>query len=111
MKDCIFLLIVLSGGAAILHPPAAFALTMQDVPGGPPKATVDLATTDGVRLVNAQWRYSDTKIIEVEFRAPGPDGQPGTSPIRTYDYTPHASEKKADGCGMMLSSCSRTSKS
>ena len=30
------------------------------------------------------WRYSDTKIMEVESK--GPDGKPN----KTYDYTPHA---------------------
>jgi len=51
---------------------------------------IDLTTTEGARLVNAQWRYSDTRIVETTFRAPAADGQPGTDPIRTYDYEPHA---------------------
>jgi gluconolactonase len=55
-----------------------------------PAATVDLTTPEGVRLVKGEWRYSDTKIIEVDFRAPGPDGQPTGAPIRTYDFAPHA---------------------
>lgn len=62
----------------------------QDVPTGPPDAVVDLTTHEGTRLANGQWRYSDTKIIEVDFKAPGPDGQPTGDTIRTYDYTPHA---------------------
>ncbi len=36
------------------------------------------------------WRYSDTRIVETEFRAPGPDGQPTGAPVKTYDYAPHA---------------------
>jgi len=55
-----------------------------------PEATVDLATDAGVKLVNGQWRYSDTKIVEVDFKGPGPDKQPTGGPIKTYDYTPHA---------------------
>lgn len=55
-----------------------------------PEATVDLATKDGVKLVQGEWRYSDTKIIEIEFKAAGTDGQPGATPNRTYDFTPHA---------------------
>ncbi|MGE5850589.1 MAG: SMP-30/gluconolactonase/LRE family protein, partial [Candidatus Methylomirabilota bacterium] len=62
----------------------------QDVPAGSPKATIDLATVEGVRLVKGEWRYSDTKIIEVDFKGPGPDGQPTGGPVRTYDYTPKA---------------------
>ena len=45
---------------------------------------------EGVDLVKGQWRYSDTKIIEVDFKAAGPDKQPTGKPIKTYDFTPHA---------------------
>ncbi|HWS87606.1 MAG TPA: SMP-30/gluconolactonase/LRE family protein [Pyrinomonadaceae bacterium] len=55
-----------------------------------PAATVDLTTDDGLRAVGGVWRYSDTRIVETEFRAPGPDGQPTGAPVKTYDYTPHA---------------------
>ena len=41
------------------------------VPSGNPLAMIDLATSVGVATVKGQWRYSDTKIIEVDFRAPG----------------------------------------
>jgi gluconolactonase len=66
------------------------AQTTLDTPSGPPAVTIDLATDDGVKLVNAEWRYSDTKIIEADFKAPGPDKQPTGAAIKTYDYTPHA---------------------
>ncbi|MDX1430911.1 MAG: SMP-30/gluconolactonase/LRE family protein [Gammaproteobacteria bacterium] len=59
-------------------------------PTGPALATIDLATREGVALVNGEWRYSDTRIIEVDFTGPGTDGQPSGAPVRTYDYTPHA---------------------
>jgi gluconolactonase len=68
----------------------AAAQAALDPPVGPPVAAIDLATTEGVRLVKGQWRYSDTKLIEIDFKAPGPDGQPTGAPIKTYDYTPHA---------------------
>jgi gluconolactonase len=54
------------------------------------EATIDLATPEGVRLVRGEWRYSDTKIVEVDFKAPGANGQPGSAPNRAYDLTPHA---------------------
>ncbi len=54
------------------------------------QATIDLTTAAGVALVKGQWRYSDTRIIETDFRAPGPDKQPTGRPIRTYDYEPKA---------------------
>jgi gluconolactonase len=68
----------------------AAAATNTDAPVGKPEATIDLATTAGVNKVKGEWRYSDTKIVEVDFRAPGPDGQPTGAPVKTYDYTPHA---------------------
>ena len=57
---------------------------------GRPSAVIDLRTADGVRLVNGQWRYSDTAIIEADFNAPGPDLQPSGRPIKTCDFTPKA---------------------
>lgn len=60
------------------------------VPAGTPVATVDLTTEEGVRLVKGQWRYSDTRIVETSFRAPGPDQQPTGPTIKTYDYEPKA---------------------
>ena len=38
----------------------------------PREATIDLATHEGVGLVQGQWRYSDTKIVEVDFTDPAP---------------------------------------
>lgn len=61
-----------------------------DVSLNRPEATVDLASTAGVALVKGEWRYSDTKIVEADFRGPGPDKQPTGAPVKTYDYTPHA---------------------
>ena len=69
---------------------AAIVETRFSTPEGKPEATVNLATEDGVRLMKGQWRYSDTKIVEVDFRGPGPDGMPTGAPVKTYDYTPHA---------------------
>jgi gluconolactonase len=61
-----------------------------------PEAMIDLATKDGVQLVKGDWRYSDTKIIEIDFKAAGPDGQPGTVPNKAYDFTPHAGRADFD---------------
>jgi gluconolactonase len=60
------------------------------VPGSTPAMTIDLATPEGVARVKGQWRYSDVKIVETEFRAAGADGQPGATPVNTYDISPHA---------------------
>ena len=82
--------VVLGLGVLFLLLNRAFGGTNADAPTGKPDATIDLATRAGVDLVKGQWRYSDTKIVEVDFKAAGPDKQPTGAPIRTYDYEPHA---------------------
>src|SRR5437667_11170012 len=77
------------GGLGILAG-RALAETNADAPTGKPDAVIDLATREGLDLVKGQWRYSDTKIIEVDFKAAGPDKQPTGKPNKTYDFTPHA---------------------
>lgn len=62
----------------------------KEVPSEAPAASIDLMTADGVALVRGAWRYSDTRIVEVDFRGPGPEGQPTAGPVKTYDYEPHA---------------------
>src|SRR5712692_10965547 len=64
--------------------------TIQDPPVGRPDAVIDLATHEGVQLVNGQWRYHDVKIVDADSRAVGPDLKPSGAPTKTYDYTPHA---------------------
>jgi gluconolactonase len=54
------------------------------------EATIDLATKEGTQLVKGEWRYSDTKIVEIDFKAAGPDGQPTGASNKAYDFTPHA---------------------
>ena len=68
----------------------SFAKTSANIPEGKPNAMIDLASADGVKTVKGEWRYSDTKIVEADFRGPGPDMQPTGAPVKTYDYTPHA---------------------
>ena len=77
------LLASLAAAGPVASPP-------HDPPFGRPDAVVDLRTAEGVRLVEGQWRYSDTKIVEVDFRGPGLDLKPTGKPIKTYDYTPKA---------------------
>src|SRR6516225_12079897 len=62
----------------------------QGPPYGRPDATIDLRTKEGKELVKGVWRYSDVKIVETDFRAPGPDLKPSGRPTKTYDYAPHA---------------------
>ena len=69
------------------------------VPDTHPAASVNLMTSDGANLVHAQWRYSDTRIVEVDFTGPGADGQPTGKPVRTYDYSPHAGGAAFDDSG------------
>jgi gluconolactonase len=63
---------------------------------GRPDALIDLRTADGARMVNARWRYSDTKIVETDFNGPGADLRPSGKPIKTYDYVPKAGSADFD---------------
>ena len=67
-----------------------FFVTNATVPSGKPEAQIDLATAEGVQTVKGQWRYSDTRIVEVDFKAAGADNQPSGPAVKTYDYEPHA---------------------
>ena len=75
---------------AVLCSVSAGAQSIQDPPFGRPDAVIDLASRQGAELVKGQWRYSDTRIIEVDSRGPGADLKPSGAPIKTYDYKPHA---------------------
>jgi len=76
--------------SALLALGASSANNEAGVPTGRPEASIDLASTAGVALVKGGWRYSDTRIVEVDFRGPGQDKQPTGVPVKTFDYTPHA---------------------
>ena len=53
-------------------------------------ASVDLRTTTGVTAVQAAWRYSDVRILPVEFPSADAQGQPTGAKAATFDYEPHA---------------------
>ena len=55
-----------------------------------PDAVVDLRTTEGAARVQAQWRYSDTSINEIDHRSAGPDLKASGPRNRTLDFTPDA---------------------
>jgi gluconolactonase len=68
----------------------------QEVPSGVPAASIDLATVEGTKIVNGEWRYSDTKIVEVDFNSAGDDNQPSGPAVKTYDYMPKAGGSEFD---------------
>src|SRR6266403_2697068 len=55
-----------------------------------PDAVVDLRTTEGVARVQAQWRYSDTIIREIEHRDVGADLKASGPKNHTFDFSPDA---------------------
>ena len=55
-----------------------------------PDAVVDLRTTEGVARAKAQWRYSDTRINEIDHRSVGSDLKASGPKNRTFDFTPDA---------------------
>jgi gluconolactonase len=66
------------------------ASAQRDVLAEKPDAIVDLTTAEGVQLVQAQWRYSDAKVVEVDHHWPGSDLGPTGPPNRSLDLVPHA---------------------
>ena len=80
-------------------------MTTSRLPGPPgilpglPDAVVDLNTDAGVELVNAQWRYHDAEVVNVEFRSVGEDLGPTGAPNQTYDIVPHAHVLDFDDSG------------
>jgi len=93
------MLAALMATALTIGPALGHAQVTSDAPLGKPDAIVDLATSDGVRLVKGKWRYSDTKIVEVDHRGVGPDLRPSGPPNRTYDIVPHAGTADFDDSG------------
>jgi hypothetical protein len=75
---------------------AAPALHAEGVPSGTPLASVDLASHDGASLLGAEWRYSDTQLVQVAFHDPGSDGQPTGRDTQTYDFVPKAGARDFD---------------
>jgi gluconolactonase len=57
---------------------------------GRPDAVIDLQTPEGVGFVQAEWRYSDATVEEIDFVGVGTDLGPSGAPSRTYDVVPHA---------------------
>ncbi len=63
---------------------------------GQPDAIVDLRTKAGTALVGAEWRYSEARIIEADFKKPGPIKAdplplyPTGGKLRTHDVSPKA---------------------
>lgn len=80
----------------LLTPFLAQSQVIQDPPFGRPDALVDLASREGVQLVEGQWRYHDVAIVDADSRSVGPDLKPSGTPIKTYDYTPHAGASDFD---------------
>ncbi|HTI98709.1 MAG TPA: hypothetical protein VL527_07375 [Dongiaceae bacterium] len=55
-----------------------------------PDSVLDLRTTAGVEAIKAQWRYSDTAIMEIDHRDVGPDLKASGRANRTFDFGPDA---------------------
>jgi len=61
-----------------------------------PDAVVDLRTIESAARVKAQWRYSDTRINEIDHRSVGPDLKASGPKNRACDFTPDARATEFD---------------
>jgi gluconolactonase len=82
--------------AAILACAISGPAMAAELPEGKPRAAIDLASREGTALVKGQWRYSDTRIVEVDFKSAGSDKQPTGRPVKTYDIAPRAGARDFD---------------
>ena len=87
---------LVSATVLALVTPSAYAQVTGDAPGVQPDAIVDLKTDEGVALVKGQWRYSNTKVIDVQHHSPGTDLAPSGPPNRTQDIDLHAGASDFD---------------
>jgi gluconolactonase len=85
--------------ALLAWPAIATAQATVDLPVVLPAAVVDLRTAEGAALVQAQWRYSDVKVIGIDHHAAGSDLRPSGPPNRTNDISPHAEAVGFDDSG------------
>src|SRR5215831_8653895 len=82
--------------AVVMSGQPAYAQVTGDAPGVQPDAIVDLKTDEGVALVKGQWRYSNTKVIDVHHHGPGTDLASSGPPNRTQDIDLHAGASDFD---------------
>ena len=47
----------------------SLAVFAQEVPNGNAEASINLATVEGAKLIKGNWKYSDTRIIETDFKS------------------------------------------
>jgi gluconolactonase len=99
MKERIYLFISISLILLVLALIDAVARSRGDGLDASAEAVINLHSEEGAKLVKGVWRYSDTRIIEVDFKAAGSDNQPTGAPVKTYDYAPHAGGAGFDDSG------------
>jgi gluconolactonase len=91
--------LALAAWAAAVTMSAAGARAAHDPLTALPEAVIDLATPAGAASMNAEWRYSDTRLVRVAFRDPGADGQPTGAPNMSYELAPKAGARDFDDSG------------
>jgi gluconolactonase len=73
-----------------------YRLAVADLPAGTPAASIDLATQAGVAQVSGEWRYSDARIVDIQFPAADANGQPTGAPGAAQDISPRAGGRDFD---------------
>jgi gluconolactonase len=96
MKRKIPVLIFSTLVAVVFQATRTTAQVTQDVPARRPEAVINLGTAEGTRIVRGQWRYSDARVVQVDFRSPGTDRRASGPPNKTHDITPQAGAANFD---------------
>jgi gluconolactonase len=88
--------IILSLTTLLLSVLNAFSQNITELEVGKPDAIVNLADASAIKLVNGQWKYSDAKVVEVDFKSPGADRKPTGPANKTNDIIPKAGATNFD---------------
>ena len=60
------------------------------------QVSVDLATPEGVAVVQGAWRFADVELDRTTHRSPDSTGQPTGAAMPTWDIRPHAGGRDFD---------------
>ena len=77
--------------AGLLVQPAA-----AELPAAVPFGVLEINTEAGARLAQAEWRYADAELRQIQFPTADAKGQPTGPPAKTWDLVPRAGARDYD---------------
>jgi gluconolactonase len=75
---------------------SAWAQVTSNAPAKRADAIVDLGTKEGARLIGAEWRFAEARIVDANNNYAGPDLKPSGPAGKTHDIAPKAGAAEFD---------------